>query len=671
LETTKPGFLAGFFLFWRRKTAFCRNNDYIYIVTVESEIPQEKIHSELAFKDAPVSALILRGAKLIADFCKRLPEKPGVYRMLDKDGHVLYVGKAKSLKNRVTSYARTAGHPNRIARMIAATANMEFIVTETETEALLLETNLIKNMKPRFNILMRDDKSFPYILLTTDHAAPALVKHRGSRAHKGKYFGPFASGYAVDRSIDTLQKVFQLRTCSDSIYASRTRPCLLYQIKRCSAPCTGEINLENYGKLVDAASNFLRGRMQGLREHLAEKMEAESAGLNFEKAAEYRDRLEALAAVTTQQGINLKNVEEADVFAISHEGGEVCVQIFFIRNFQNWGNRPYFLHADASFSDEEVLQDFIMQFYLDKPCPACILTSHTLPEADLLSKALSQKSEYKVTVTYPQAGEKRHLISRALQNAKESLARRMAESATQNKLLNMLTGTFELEAPPKRIEVYDNSHIMGAQAVGAMIVAGPEGFIRNQYRKWTIKNTELNPGDDYGMMREVFTRRFSRLLKESGENAGIPWPDLVLIDGGKGQLEAARGILAELNITERVPLVAIAKGIERDAGREQFFVHGRAGFQLPPRDPVLYFVQRLRDEAHRFVIGAHKAKRAKIITANPLDEVAGIGPTRKRALMRHFGTAKAVSGAALEDLLKVPGISAAMAKQIWSHFNEG
>jgi excinuclease ABC subunit C len=640
-------------------------------VTSESENPTDKTPSELAFVNAPVSALILRGAQLIADFCKRLPSSPGVYRMLDKDGHVLYVGKAKSLKNRVTSYARPAGHSNRIARMIAATANMEFIVTETETEALLLETNLIKNMKPRFNILMRDDKSFPYILLTTDHGAPALVKHRGSRARKGKYFGPFASGYAVDRAIDTLQKVFQLRTCSDSIYASRTRPCLLYQIKRCSAPCTGEINLENYGKLVDSASSFLRGHMQGLREHLAEKMEEEAKALNYEKAGEYRDRLEALAAVTTQQGINLRNVEEADVFAIAHEGGEACVQIFFIRNFQNWGNRPYFLHADASYTDEDILQDFIMQFYADKPCPTCILTSHALPEAELLSKALSQKSEHKVTVTYPKAGEKRNLVYRALQTAKESLQRRMAESATQNKLLNLLAQTFGLEAPPKRIEVYDNSHIMGAQAVGAMIVAGPEGFVKNQYRKWTIKDTELSPGDDYGMMREVFTRRFSRLLKESSDNADMPWPDLVFIDGGKGQLEAVRGVLTELNIAERVPLIAIAKGVERDAGREQFHIHGRAPFQLPPRDPVLYFVQRLRDEAHRFVIGAHKAKRAKTITANPLDEVAGIGPSRKRALMRHFGTAKAVSGAALEDLLKVPGISAAMAKQIWSHFNEG
>ncbi len=631
---------------------------------------EDKTPGEPAFVEAALSPSMLRGAKLIADFCKRLPSSPGVYRMLDKNGNVLYVGKAKSLKNRVTSYARAAGHSNRIARMIAATANMEFIVTETETEALLLETNLIKNMKPRFNILMRDDKSFPYILLTADHAAPALMKHRGARTRKGKYFGPFASSYAVNQAIDTLQKVFQLRTCSDSVYASRTRPCLLYQIKRCAAPCTGEIDPGNYNKLADDASNFLRGRMQGLREHLASSMEEASQAMNYEKAAEYRDRLEALAAVTTQQGINLKNVEEADVFAIAHEGGEVCVQIFFIRNFQNWGNRPYFLHADATLADEDVLQDFMMQFYEDKPCPTCILTSHALPEAGLLSEALTKKSEHKVAVIYPKMGEKHDLTYRALQNAKESLARRMAELATQNKLLALLAQSFGLESPPKRIEVYDNSHIMGAQAVGAMIVAGAEGFVKNQYRKWTIRDTELTPGDDYAMMREVFARRFSRLLKESAENAeAAPWPDIVFVDGGKGQLEAVRGILEELNIIERVPLVAISKGPERDAGREQFHIHGRAPFQLPPRDPVLYFVQRLRDEAHRFVIGAHRAKRAKTIVANPLDEIPGIGSSRKRALMHYFGTAKAVSGAALEDLLKVPGISEAMAQQIWAHFN--
>ena len=624
------------------------------------------------FTEAPVAKSILRGAKLIADFCKRLPDKSGVYRMMDKDGNVLYVGKAKSLKNRVSSYARTSGHPLRIARMIAATANMEFIVTETETEALLLETNLIKNMKPRFNIVMRDDKSFPYILMTTGHEAPGLYKYRGARSRDGKYFGPFASGYAVDQSIDTLQKVFQLRTCSDSIYATRTRPCLLYQIKRCSAPCTKEISLENYGKLVNDACNFLRGRMHGLREHLAEKMDREAEAQNYEKAAEYRDRLEALAAVTTKQGINLKNVEEADVFAIAHEGGEVCVQVFFIRNYQNWGNRPYYLHVDASLPDEIVLQDFVMQFYADKPCPACVLTSHPLPEAELLSQALTQKSHYKVTVVHPRGGERARLVYRSMQNAKESLQRRMAKSATQNRLLNLLAQVFQLQSPPKRIEVYDNSHIMGAQAVGAMIVAGAEGYIKNQYRKWTIRDAELNPGDDYGMMREVFTRRFSRLLKESSENPdSVVWPDIVFVDGGKGQLETVLGVLTELNIAERVPLVAIAKGPERDAGREQFHIHGRAPFQLPPRDPVLYFVQRLRDEAHRFVIGAHRAKRAKTIVANPLDEIAGIGPSRKRALMHHFGTAKAVSGAALEDLLKVPGISAAMAQQIWAHFNEG
>jgi excinuclease ABC subunit C len=415
--------------------------------------------------------------------------------------------------------------------------------------------------------------------------------------------------------------------------------------------------------------------MHGLREHLAEEMDAASQALNYEKAAEYRDRLEALASITTQQGINLKNVEEADVFAIAHEGGQVCVQVFFIRNFQNWGNRPYFLHADEALADAEILQDFIMQFYADKPCPQLILTSHPLPENDLLSKALSEKNEYKVALTNPHSGEKHDLTYRALQNAKESLSRRLAESATQNKLLTLVAQTFNLEAPPRRIEVYDNSHIMGAQAMGAMIVAGTEGFIKNQYRKWAIRDTELSPGDDYAMMREVFTRRFSRLLKENAESgegeAPAPWPDLVFVDGGKGQLEAVRGILSELNILDRIPVIAIAKGVERDAGREQFFIHGRAGFQLPPRDPVLYFVQRLRDEAHRFVIGAHRQKRAKTIHTNPLDDIPGVGPARKRALMRHFGTAKAVSGAALEDLLKVSGVSAAIAQQVWAYFNEG
>lgn len=642
------------------------------ICSISMTETNDKTSAELAFTNVPVTESILRGAKLIADIVKRLPDKPGVYRMLDHKSQVLYVGKARSLKNRVTSYARPHGHSNRIARMIALTTNMEFIITETETEALLLETNLIKKMKPRFNVLMRDDKSFPYILLATDHEAPALAKHRGARVCKGKYFGPFASGYAVNQTLDTLQKAFLLRTCSDSIYSTRTRPCLLHQIKRCSAPCTREIDLESYNRLVKDACDFLQGRTQHLREDLGRQMDAAAEQLDYERAAQYRDRLAALASITTQQGINLQNLQEADVFAIVHDGGEVCVQVFFIRNYQNWGNRAYFLHADPSITEGEVLQDFIMQFYEDKPPPCCILVSHDLPECPLLSKALCEKSGHKVSTLFPKSGEKRDLTHRALQNAKEALGRRLAESAAQNKLLVLLAERFSLDAPPKRIEVYDNSHIMGAQAVGAMIVAGPDGFIKNQYRKWTIRNEELTPGDDYGMMREVFTRRFSRLLKESSEeSSAAPWPDLVFIDGGKGQLEAVRGVLSELNIADRVKLVAIAKGPDRNAGRERFFMEGREAFQLPERDAVLYFLQRLRDEAHRFVIGAHRAKRSKAIVANPLDEIPGIGASRKRALMHHFGTTKAVSRAALEDLSKVPGINATTAKQIWAFFNEG
>ena len=631
---------------------------------------ENKTSAELAFTNAPVTASTLRGAKLIADIVKRLPDKPGVYRMIDTAGQILYVGKARNLKNRVTSYSRPTGHSNRIARMISLTASMEFITTETETEALLLETNLIKKMKPRFNVLMRDDKSFPYILIATDHEAPSILKHRGARNIKGRYFGPFASGFAVNHTLDTLQKAFLLRSCSDSIYASRTRPCLLHQIKRCSAPCTREIDIESYQGLVKDATDFLLGRTQQLRATLAGEMESAAENMDYERAAQYRDRIAALAPITTSQGINLQNLEEADAFSIIHDGGEVCVQIFFIRNYQNWGNRAYFLRADASMDNADVLQDFIMQFYDERPAPSHILVSNDLPECELVAKALCEKSGHKVNIIFPKSGEKKDLINHALRNANEALSRRLAESAAQNKLLGLLAERFELPNPPARIEVYDNSHIMGAQAVGAMVVAGPDGFIKNQYRKWTIKNEELSPGDDYGMMREVFTRRFSRLIKESADETNAPtWPDLILVDGGKGQLDAVNTVLNDLNIGDKICVIGIAKGVDRHAGRERFFRAGRDPFQLPERDPVLYFVQRLRDEAHRFVIGAHRAKRSKAIVANPLDEIAGIGPTRKRALMRHFGTTKEVSRASLDDLAKVPGINAATAQQIWSFFN--
>ena len=619
-----------------------------------------------------------RGVAVIADVVKRLPNGPGVYRMIDAKGDVLYVGKARSLKKRVTSYTRPTGLSNRIVRMIQATSAMEFVSTRTETEALLLEANLIKRYRPRFNVLLRDDKSFPYILITADHPAPQIVKHRGARARKGDYYGPFASAGAVGRTINALQKAFLIRSCSDSVYATRTRPCLLHQIKRCSAPCTGEIGEADYARLVEEARAFLSGRSSAVKAELAAAMHAASDDLDFERAAVYRDRLAALSHVTSHQGINPQGVEEADVFALYAEGGQVSIQVFFFRTGQNWGNRAYFPKADASLEAGEVLESFVAQFYDDKPCPRLVLLSHVLPEQALLAEALSERAGRKVEVAAPQRGEKRDLVEHALTNAREALGRRLAETSSQTALLEGLAATFDLEAPPRRIEVYDNSHIMGTNAVGAMIVAGPEGFVKNQYRTFNIRSEELTPGDDFGMMREVLTRRFARLLKEAGprgdaeaaDGAIGPWPDLVVIDGGAGQLAAAREILATLGI-EDLALVGVAKGVDRDAGREQFHIPGKTPFRLPVRDPVLYFVQRLRDEAHRFAIGTHRARRAKAFTANPLDEIAGIGPTRKRALLAHFGTAKAIARAGVEDLAAVPGVSDSLARTIWGHFHEG
>jgi len=642
-----------------------------------------------------------KGVEVIADEVKRLPNGPGVYRMLDDKGEVLYVGKARSLKKRVTSYTRLQGQSNRIMRMILATAAMEFVVTETEPEALLLEANLIKRLRPRFNVLLRDDKSFPYILVTGDHESPAIVKHRGARKRKGAYFGPFASAGAVDRTINALQKAFLIRTCSDSYYENRTRPCLQFQIKRCAGPCTGEIDPQDYAGLVSEAKAFLSGRSQLIKKQLAEQMEAASADLEFERAAIYRDRLSALSHIQAHQGINPQSVEEADVFAIHQEGGQTCVQVFFFRTGQNWGNRAYFPKADKSWEEADILESFLAQFYDDKPAPKQILLSHPLSEQDLLAQALSERTGRKVEVTVPRRGEKKELVDHALTNAREALGRRLAETSSQARLLKGVAEAFDLEAPPRRIEVYDNSHIMGTNAVGGMIVAGLEGFTKGQYRKFNIKSEDLVPGDDYGMMREVLTRRFSRLLKEharpqtlpedeledgqkNGQTTGMSdagaeeapaasempaWPDLVLIDGGQGQLTAARETLEELGITD-VPLVGIAKGPDRDAGREKFFIPGRQSFMLPERDPVLYFVQRLRDEAHRFAIGSHRARRKKDIVKNPLDEIAGIGPTRKKALLTHFGTAKAVSKAGMDDLAAVPGISEAIARLVYDHFHE-
>ncbi len=619
------------------------------------------------------------GPDVIAAYLPHLTGAPGVYRMIAADGEVLYVGKARNLKKRVGSYARGGGHNNRITAMIARTAAMEFVTTATESEALLLEANLIKRHRPPFNVLMRDDKSFANILIARDHAAPQLRKHRGARNRRGDYFGPFASAGAVNRTLHTLQRAFLLRTCSDSVYESRTRPCLLYQIKRCAAPCTGEIPLDAYTALADEAAAFLRGEGSRVRDELQARMTAASAALDFERAAIYRDRLAALAQITARQDINVDGLADADVFAAAQDGGQTCVQVFFFRGGQNWGNRASFPRADAAHDAETVLAAFIAQFYDGQPAPPRVLVSHDLPEAALLSEALSLKAARKVRVSTPKRGSRRTAIEHALRNAREALGRRLAESASQRRLLDGLADAFALPDAPRRIEVYDNSHIQGGSAVGAMIVAGSDGFVKSHYRKFNIRAADLVPGDDYAMMREVLRRRFTRLMKEAArEDAALldpasdappDWPDLVLIDGGAGQLSAASQVFAELGITD-VPLVGVAKGPERNAGRERFFMPGRSPFSLEPRDPVLYFVQRLRDEAHRFAIGAHRARRKAAASANPLDDVPGIGPTRKRALLNHFGSAKAVSRAGLDDLAAVPGISRAMAEALYNHFHD-
>nr|WP_244606450.1 excinuclease ABC subunit UvrC [Arsenicitalea aurantiaca] len=621
--------------------------------------------------DAPARS----GPDLIREFVRTLPSAPGVYRMLDAAGDVIYVGKARSLRSRVTNYTRPEGLPVRIQRMIVATHAMEFTRTETESEALLLEANLIKRLKPRFNVLLRDDKSFPYILIATDHEAPELLKHRGSRRRPGHYFGPFASATAVKRTITALQKAFLLRNCSDSFYAARTRPCLLHQIKRCSGPCTGEISHADYAELVTEARDFLSGKSKSVQDHLARDMNAAAEALDFERAALLRDRLSALALIQSQGDVSARSVEEADIFAIHHEGGQFCVQVFFFRAFQNWGNHAFRPRADAELTDAEVLEAFIGQFYENRTPPRLILVSHEMSEQTLLEEALTSRAGGKVTVQMPRRGEKRDLVNHALNNAREALGRQLAEGASQRSLLEGVAEAFGLDAPPRRIEVYDNSHISGTNAVGAMVVAGVEGLSKKHYRTFNIKDTSITPGDDFGMMREVLTRRFSRLAAESDADAedagtGMPdWPDLVLIDGGAGQLNAVREVIAELNLPREVLFVGIAKGEERDAGREKFHMEGREPFMLPHRDPVLYYVQRLRDEAHRFAIGTHRAKRKKEISRNPLDEIEGIGPTRKRALLNHFGSAKAVSRASLADLAGIPGISDQMAQIVYDHFN--
>jgi excinuclease ABC subunit C len=652
----------------------------------EQSLPDRE---ELELGDEQSSGPLNAGRAALLRHAKHAPSAPGVYRMLDREGEVLYVGKAKNIRKRITSYTRATGHDTRIERVIASTAAVEFVTTATETEALLLEANLIKRLRPRFNVLLRDDKSFPYILITADHWAPQILKHRGARSRKGSYFGPFASVWAVNRTITALQRAFLLRSCSDGFFESRTRPCLLHQIKRCSAPCTQEIDFAGYAELVREANAFLSGKSQAVRDEMSGEMEKASTALDFERAAIYRDRLAALSATQSTQGINPRSTEEADVFAIHQEGGFSGIEVFFFRTGQNWGNRAYFPKADRSLSPAEVLGAFLAQFYDDKPCPSLILLSHDIPECHLLAEALTVKSGHKVEISVPQRGEKKELVAHALINAREALGRKLADTSSQQKLLKGLAQAFDLPRVPRRIEVYDNSHIQGSNAVGAMVVAGPEGFRKNQYRKFNIRSAELTPGDDFGMMREVLERRFKRLMTEApraeveagtamlgvapGElddaDGDQPWPDLVLIDGGQGQLNAARQTLATLGLSD-IPVIGVAKGPERDAGNETFYLADKPAVKLPPRDPLLYFIQRLRDEAHRFAIGSHRTRRKKDIREAGLQEIPGIGPTRKRALLHHFGTLKAIERASLNDLAQVPGINEETARKIHDFFHE-
>lgn len=611
---------------------------------------------------------LARGTEVIRSHLKTLPATPGVYRMLAGDGAVLYVGKARNLKRRVTNYTQVGKLPVRLQRMVSETETMEFVTTHTEVEALLLESNLIKKLMPRYNVLLRDDKTFPHIMITRGHAYPQLTKHRGARGKDADYYGPFASAGAVNRTITALQRAFLLRNCADSVFSSRTRPCLQYQIKRCTAPCVGRVSPEEYGAQVDQARAFLSGRSRDIQDALAAAMMEASQALDFEAAARYRDRIRALTAIQAHQDINMEGVlEDADVIAAFTDGGSTCIQVFFFRGGRNYGNRAYFPSHDKAATLEEVLSAFVAQFYENKAPPPLVLLSHEVPEHGLLAEALAVRAERRVDLAVPQRGDKRRVVDHALTNAREAHGRRLAESSSQRKLLEGVAAVFGLDGPPERIEVYDNSHVQGAFSIGAMIVAGPEGFIKNAYRKFNIRSAEA-AGDDYAMMREVMERRFARAQKEDPDRTGGSWPDLVLIDGGLGQLNVVRGVLEELGIDD-VPLVSIAKGPDRDAGREHFVLPGRAPFRMEPKDPVLYFLQRLRDEAHRFAIGTHRARRTKAISQSPIDEIPGIGPARKKALLLHFGSAKAVARAGLADLEAVDGISRAVAKKIYDHFH--
>ena len=608
------------------------------------------------------------GHGVIQAYLKTLDGSPGVYRMLNAASEVLYVGKARALRNRVSNYARPSGHSGRIARMISETASMMFLTTRTETEALLLEQNLIKQLKPRYNVLLRDDKSFPNILIQTEHPFPMIKKHRGKRSEKGHYFGPFASAGAVNRTLNQLQRVFLLRNCTDAMFSGRTRPCLQYQIKRCAGPCVGKISEEEYANLAADAKRFLEGKTTDVQANLATEMSRASADMEFERAAALRDRIKALTQVQSAQGINPASVAEADVIALHIEGGQACVQVFFIRANQSWGNRDFYPRLPNDAEIPEIMEAFVTQFYDDKEPPRLLLLSHPVDNEDLVTQALSDRAGRKVEITIPQRGEKAELVENAARNASESLARKMSESATQNKLLTGLAEAFDLDAPPKRIEVYDNSHISGTNAVGGMIVAGADGFLKSQYRKFNIKSDAGANSDDFGMMKEVMTRRFERLLKEDPERTSDAWPDLLLIDGGAGQVSAVESILLELGVDD-IAMIGVAKGVDRDAGKEEFHRTGQRPFALRMNDPVLYFVQRLRDEAHRWAIGAHRAKRAKAVSATPLDDIPGVGAARKRALLAHFGSAKAVSRAAIPDLMAVGGISEPLAQKISDFFN--
>lgn len=607
------------------------------------------------------------GRAVIRAALRSMPSVPGVYRMLNRRGEVLYVGKARNLKRRVGSYANRTGHTNRILNMIAATASMEIVTTHTEVEALLLESNLIKRLKPRFNVTLRDDKSFPYIMIRRDHAWAQIAKHRGPRDRDAEYFGPFASAGAVNRTLSALQRAFPLRSCSDSIFESRTRPCLQYQIKRCTAPCVGRIEKHPYEEIVQQAREFLTGKSHEIQQRLAALMTTAAETRDYETAAMYRDRIRALAHIQAHQGINVQTVDEADVIALHQEGSQVCVQVFFFRSGQNFGSRAYYPVHAQSLEPPEILTAFLGQFYESRPAPRLILVSHDCGERALVEEALSVRAGHSVKINKPQRGEKADLVRHALDNADDALRRRMAESATQRALLEGIAETFGLENAPDRIEVYDNSHVSGTHAVGAMIVAGPDGFMKNHYRKFNIRDTEISPGDDYGMMRELLTRRFKRLLKDDDEARAL-WPGLVLIDGGQGQLGVAKDVLADLGLSE-IPLAGVAKGPDRNAGRERLFLADGTVKRLEPRGPVLYFIQRLRDEAHRFAIGSHRARRSKAIGTSPLDEIPGIGARRKRALLHHFGSAGEVARAGLHDLEKVEGISGNVAKVVYGFFH--